>query len=457
MRKVLSLMMIVLGLCVGVLSACAPSEPAVTLTLSQEQVVLSEGESKMVFATLTKDGQEIPCVVDFALSEESETDVVTMTVEQESATVSYEKAGSVKIVCTATAGNKTYKKEITVVCRGSVALEKSVFIEYALGNAFVLPDEVEGEVTDVLYDGASVFTSVSDEGITLNMESFAQGKLEKKLIIKTETADYQADAEYVAMVINDADELFVMQDVAYELGDHNENAPTLEGYFVLGNDVLVPNNYVYEMKYRSKDWDGGFRGTLDGRGYRIDGLTMYDSTSLFYAYLGDGVGLKDILFTNCVKRGGGTFMCAYRDSAWENVYIHMKQVVCSQDTAIIQHENHGTSKSMRNVMVVVDELVDGTNAGLAVFSMGTIKWQNRNVNDTSRCRAINCAFVCGRDFLGVDIHGLYTMPTKGDDKYYEELPFTGSKYALNEKQEDWDSDFWIVDEGTPYPISDYYW
>jgi hypothetical protein len=39
----------------------------------------------------------------------------------------------------------------------------------------------------------------------------------------------------------------------------------------------------------------------------------------------------------------------------------------------------------------------------------------------------------------------------------EEMPVTRSIYALNESQDNWDSEFWIVDEGTPYPKSEFYW
>jgi hypothetical protein len=173
--------------------------------------------------------------------------------------------------------------------------------------------------------------------------------------------------------------------------------------------------------------------------------------------MGDGVGLKDILFIDCVKKGGGAFLCDYRDSAFVNVYVHMKEVVCSQETYIIQRENHGSSVSMRNVMVVIGKLIDGTNAGKSKFSFGVLKWQNRNLNNVNKCRAINCAFVCDNDYAGVEVHGLYTMPKKGDDSYMEEMPVTRSIYALNESQDNWDSEFWIVDEGTPYPKSEFYW
>ena len=458
MKKIFALLMTVLGFCLVAISACSPPpvEPSITLSVSQEKVVLSNGESEMIFASLTKDGQEVNCSYSFALHEESNDGIVTMAIEQESVTFSHKSAGTVKVVCTATFENKVYQKEITVVANGKTVLENEVYVEYVL-NGFILPSEVTGEVNNVIYNGASVFTGVEDGIVKINLENFEQGKLEKQLIINTESMDYFIDAEYVAMIINDENEFFAMQDVAYELGDHAGGAPTLEGLFYLGNDIYIPNDYFYETKYKGHDWDGGFRGTLDGKGHRVRGLTMRDSNMLFHSFMGDGVGLKDILFIDCVKKGGGAFLCDYRDSAFVNVYVHMKEVVCSQDTYIIQRENHGSSVSMRNVMVVIDKLTDGTNAGKSKFSFGVLKWQNRNLNNVNKCRAINCAFVCDNDYAGVEVHGLYTMPKKGDDSYMEEMPVTRSIYALNESQDNWDSEFWIVDEGTPYPKSEFYW
>ena len=66
MKKIFALVMALLGFCLVAISACSspPAEPSITLSVSQEKVVLSNGEIEMIFASLTKDGQEVKAVYD---------------------------------------------------------------------------------------------------------------------------------------------------------------------------------------------------------------------------------------------------------------------------------------------------------------------------------------------------------------------------------------------------------
>ena len=46
--------------------------------------------------------------------------------------------------------------------------------------------------------------------------------------------------------------------------------------------------------------------------------------------------------------GGGAFLCYYRDCAFINVYVHLKEVVCSKETYIIQREKQTAQQNTIN-------------------------------------------------------------------------------------------------------------
>ncbi len=455
MKKLLTILILIITftLCAcGETSPPPAPAPEVVFTLSTQSLDMLKTQEEQVTATLTVDGVETSdATFSFTLDENSLSGVVELTQNANSVTVKALKFGSVKINCTATYDGKDYSDILSVSAVDErVEIDDTIYIEYAEDDQFTVPSSISGYITDVKYNGESIYLMYNrnQKKVAVNAVNLSLGALEHKLLVYVGGKEYRTNAEYIGMIVSNADEFFAIQDIAYELGDKDETAPTLAGNFYLDSDIVIPSTYTYQMKYYAADWEGGFIGLLDGRGHKVDGLTMGDNQMLFHAILGNG-GIRNIAFVNSQKQGNGGFICYMRDSELTNVYLHFKKVTAGGATYLIQKENHGISKSAKNVMVVVDDVVDGTGVGSGRFSMGTIRWQCLRPTQPEYCRALDCVFVCKNDFDGVTVSGLSTYPYPEDQHLVYVLPLTNSLSDLNESQNDWDDNYWTVNNGIP--------
>ncbi len=456
MKKILAVF-ILLTILIFSFSACTKNSNDTSnqnglLTLSKQSLDMVKGDIDSVTANLTVDGQVVTDVAfSFTLASNYPSGVVEFSHNGNVFTVVALKAGNVKINCVAVYKEKEYSSTISIfTVNERVDLNDVVYIEYGAGDVFYLPTSISGVVMDVKYQGESIFNGYVQKtrSVIVNALNIPLGVLPEKLSVYAMGKEYRINAEYIGMIVNDADEFFAIQDIAYELGDKDPEAPTLEGIFYLGNDIVIPNNKVYTTKYRTNDFKGGFRGVIDGRGYKVNGLTIGDGQYLFHALLGNG-GLKNIAFVNSVKSGTGGFLCYMRDSELTNVYFHFKRVEAVNGTYLIQKENHGISKSMKNILVVVDNVVDLTGTSNAKLSMGTIRWECLRPNEPQYCRATNCAFICANNFNGVSVSGLSTYPYPNDQYLVKTIPCTENINSLSETQSNWDTNYWIVTNGIP--------
>ena len=204
------------------------------------------------------------------------------------------------------------------------------------------------------------------------------------------------------ILISDADDFEAMQWLADTYADDvkTENGITVMkagGYIALTNNITY--NRTYKVHERSHSWgDGtnkGFTGTLDGRGYYVDGLEMVEQTyakntytyagfangafstgatwtagSGIFASLYAGGTIKNIAFTNAKHNCGGGFITTLAwggGNAIENVYVHLTYArgVDSQPTdrypsaGVFQARYHGGSFTIRNNVVVIDKVESG--------------------------------------------------------------------------------------------------
>ena len=204
------------------------------------------------------------------------------------------------------------------------------------------------------------------------------------------------------LFISTADDFEAMQWLAdaFVADVKTENGITVMkagGYIVLTNNINY--NRTYKVHERSHSWgDGtnkGFTGTLDGRGFVVNGLEMVEQTyaqntysamdfckgafssgktwtagSGIFASLYAGGTIKNIGFTNAKHSCGGGFITtlAYGGSnVIENVYVHLTYArgIDSQPTdrytaaGVFQARMHGGSFMIRNSVVVIDRVEAG--------------------------------------------------------------------------------------------------
>ena len=176
----------------------------------------------------------------------------------------------------------------------------------------------------------------------------------KQLVIYTDLIRYTMDVDVYTMIINDADELDAMRDVAYtgetELNTRYNQISSSEyydGYFVLGNDIdynreikaMTDTGKVWWCQGSTDDFTRGFRGVFDGRGYNIDGVTVginpsgseKESGGIF-GYISKLGVVRNVSFTNAVLKANQGFICASGDGTIENVSISYKKIGGDKET-----------------------------------------------------------------------------------------------------------------------------
>ena len=323
-------------------------------------------------------------------AESSETVAVNWSLNNDNATfvdgtLTAVKAGTAVLTGTATYKEKTLTVKLTVtIVKGQETIDDTDMLEVATATSFEIPASVEkGEVEKiyfgdvVVFDKAAGVSSLSGNVVTFNDKTSLPVKdedlgLGKELKIETNLVVYTMSVDVYTMIIDTVEELDAWQEVAAEnavkagLCIAEQKGLAYNGYFVLGanieyNKVWAPyKKYgdLWALCYQNKDiwvdqsnyangkapetsnmvagaivedWGtgkgGGFKGTFDGQGYYINGLSTANGAdyNAFIVTLGGGT-IKNVAFlnttigSNCgsvVDRGEGTI---------ENVYLQVKEM-----------------------------------------------------------------------------------------------------------------------------------
>lgn len=183
----------------------------------------------------------------------------------------------------------TYE-EIDLTAKGNIGdLETSEDYSY-----ITLPAEIEGNVTGVSFAGSAPFTDVS----------VADGKLAIAKAGVTAIYSVAGYGEQTVLIHTDANKNYAVTVtvVTKAIGTFEElksiyvRANTMDGYYVLTNDIDCNGKNIYLIENGGSNPSQGFIGTFDGRGYAIDRFKT--DWGLFYT-LGGGV-VKNIAFTNTI-------------------------------------------------------------------------------------------------------------------------------------------------------------
>ena len=191
------------------------------------------------------------------------------------------------------------------------------------------------------------------------------------------------------------------------------------GYIALTNNIAY--NRTYRVHHRSLSWTidnhCGFMGTLDGRGFTVDGLEMVEqpyATSIYpnnlggftsgpawsagsgiFASLSDNATIKDIAFTNAKHScGGGFITTVISRGSWsvgnriQNVYVHLLSAQGStingnnylSASGVFGARFHGGGVLIEDCFVKIDS-VTNTYYSFGSFTAGNVSSTNLVTNN----------------------------------------------------------------------------
>ena len=217
-------------------------------------------------------------------------------------------------------GNATEGYVVTAKARGNTVLTgkytadgKDVFVKINLtvrlpereitdkivvgreNGKLTVPAGLEGLLEEITVNGVTVSTAINGNTATLNKDFIPDGGNEKVLSAMTIYTDkycYNAQTEICTKILTAATDFdaFKMVDGAYK---------AFTGYYVLIGDVdFADYGTCTAIRDNSNPSNGatGFKGVLDGNGYKIKNVTA--GTGGIFGHVGAGAVFKDIIFDN---------------------------------------------------------------------------------------------------------------------------------------------------------------
>lgn len=217
------------------------------------------------------------------------------------------------------------------------------------------------------------------------------------------------------------------------------------GYFELGNDIDLTGLSELEAEMKefidrgsisiSADGDQGFKGVIDGMGYKIIGLRRAFNPAKGNAFISvmhnDGV-LRNIAFTDCVmKANNGSFIAHVGGGTFENIYVSYKEISTQNQYSGTFFGARPTKANMKGVVV------DASSATVADGTIFMLLGQITEPNGIFGIRAI------AKDNVSGGIRGIYT-----DYAAFKDAVDTDTTIGNNIRS--WDKTYWDMSSG--YPI-----
>jgi hypothetical protein len=124
------------------------------------------------------------------------------------------------------------------------------------------------------------------------------------------------------------DAMYVLADALDKNASGKSYAFISDGYFVLDQNIAYNKAYTSWPtwdaaggKWRKADVHG-FKGTIDGRGYTIDGMEISQNFNAFVTLLHTEGVIENIGFTNAKLTGiASSFVCCWGGGTMENIYV----------------------------------------------------------------------------------------------------------------------------------------
>ena len=364
----------------------------------------------------------------------------------------------------------TTREIITLTNRQDVDLDLTYADGLVLSTDNVTLDVSEASgiasVTSVSYTEEIATATYADGKITLPKAAFDTAFGEATVIVDAKTNDgslmlVNVPVLLISKAISNAEELDMWYNLANALDKsiYGVNYPTVsDGYFVLDGNVSYNKVYTAWASWQKLQWcnpmENGFMGTLDGRGYFIDGLDMNTSFGAFVSVLHTEGEIKNVGFTNAKLTGAAAgFLCMWGSGLIENVYVQYAAGTLGagggfNGTFFATDGVRGVTEN--NGLTINDCFVDAsliTAQGTSKKSLALGYAIDSKANLPYNCVTMNGVYAKSSN---ISITGFYdVIEYKADG---ELCGFLGSDEATLAELATWDKSYWTIVDGEPIPL-----
>lgn len=286
-----------------------------------------------------------------------ETDVTWKMADGEFATVengviTAKKAGTTTLTGTAQYNGRDVSITVSVkVVKGAVELQDTTVTVEAVAGKIAIPAAVQGTVQKITIGGV-VVREAEQIGVQGGQADFLKENMptdireygdNKKIIIETDKVVYTIPASVYTMIIDSKEDFDQWESVACDeavragLCEEAYKGDYTTGYFVLGSDIEYNALYkptvtfmTYGTHYNwKKDWGNdanfGFKGTIDGKGHTISGITVSGRYQGLVTTLSGGT-IKNLAFVDATVGEGASLIAAAGSGTIENIYVQYKKI-----------------------------------------------------------------------------------------------------------------------------------
>lgn len=353
--------------------------------------------------------------------------------------------------------DKTKKQtlSVSVVESSEITLDGVYDVEIESGDTFEIDfgeyaSKITGSLQSAVMDDAAFGSSSYSGGkLTLDTASLV-GSWGEKTIVATfmhenngvveSVTMVSVNVDIVTMIINDEAELNRFLDVAEE----NKIGNSRMGVFKLGNDIVCTGTYA--SHYVDGDTRGtigvaaGFNGTFDGQGYTIYNLHTVGDRGGFVGPLGEHGVVKNVSFVNAKNTGNGAFIASNGCGTVENVYIQIditpNSLSWNNASSVIVSDPFGQFRINNVIIEYINELPSGASSGYPVWN-------------------VHFGYGINNGVYAVGVDKYYGNKGEGDpanpaDEYATYADWSAFE-ADGKSFEDWEGDFWTVEDGIPVP------
>ena len=384
---------------------------------------------------------------------------------------------SIEVTVTLTSGidsSKTATETITVIANKIINLTERLDVEYkGNGDNFTIDlsgHSIAGDIKSVTIGNTAFATeSFASDTLTLDRATLDRERGEKTItaifektsngqVVQSTTVNIPVLS--VTKVIGSEDEFLNWHKVAKEMATEDWY---YDGYFVLGADLDFTDKAMYKAYWtwaiaKSMNMDDrwayggavGFRGTFDGRGHTIKGLTVEGGTgSVFGVLTATGI-VRNIIFTDYTAKSGGGAITAGCMGKIENIYIAAKEVEAGDSgndkTALVCSHQTEWETRIKNVFVRYDKgVANNSNTML----LGQFHMRRNLLNN------VYCIGQTGSDTVkGTAAVGIISQDGNADDVWGAFANAEAMKDANVQvsAENGWDMNFWTSDaDGLPIP------
>ena len=246
--------------------------------------------------------------------------------------------GTTDVVGVAVIGGEEYSVSVSVtVYRPTIALEEEFVVEVENLSTLTIHSNIKGIIKDVVYNGESVGEfNTQSKTITLEKDKLPKAAAllgeDRALYVETSLARYVAKMDIYTKIISDKAEFEEIATLAKAAC--STNAAQWDGYFVLDNDIEYDGLFTSKIADMDSLWAAvegnwsngglyGFKGVFDGKGHKIDGISIDNGRNLggvFGVLHIEGV-IKNVSFTNASVAANSSLVCGAGGGTVENVYV----------------------------------------------------------------------------------------------------------------------------------------